>query len=209
MIGIYLVYEYSWRKRLLVPKYRRKLPSHCLVSVYRCGKKCEGPENICPMLRLEPRKLKPLALLEKHANSCGFMRFPFLYCMVHGRKKAFSFIQLLLVRDVFSQFYFFFDLSQNKQRIAPHCTLHHTFRKHLVLHHVAPFAHFSRTFIVLYLIPYYTVWWTESCLLCVSVPPLWTTAPENKSVIVGDDVVYPCSAEGYPTPQITWKFRSC
>lgn len=38
-----------------------------------------------------------------------------------------------------------------------------------------------------------------------SVPPKWRTEPTDKSVVMGQPVVFDCQASGYPDPVIRWK----
>lgn len=41
--------------------------------------------------------------------------------------------------------------------------------------------------------------------LTVNVPPKWILEPKDSSAQAGQDLMLSCQAEGYPTPQITWK----
>ena len=39
----------------------------------------------------------------------------------------------------------------------------------------------------------------------IAVPPKWRTEPSDKSVVMGQPVVFDCQANGYPDPVIRWK----
>lgn len=36
------------------------------------------------------------------------------------------------------------------------------------------------------------------------VPPRWIREPQDTALMLGNSVVIPCEAEGYPEPEITW-----
>lgn len=40
--------------------------------------------------------------------------------------------------------------------------------------------------------------------LLVQVPPTWKREPNDLSVILGNTILVPCDAEGFPQPRITW-----
>ena len=52
-------------------------------------------------------------------------------------------------------------------------------------------------------------WWRMPVCLrvcaCVLVPPQWTAKPRDVAASLGSAVVIPCSADGFPTPDIKWK----
>jgi len=43
------------------------------------------------------------------------------------------------------------------------------------------------------------------CLFLVAAPPGFASAPEDKKVVVGDDVTMTCRVHGVPKPQLRWK----
>lgn len=36
------------------------------------------------------------------------------------------------------------------------------------------------------------------------VPPRWIQEPQDTALMLGQSVVIPCEADGYPEPEITW-----
>ncbi|KFM73982.1 Down syndrome cell adhesion molecule, partial [Stegodyphus mimosarum] len=45
----------------------------------------------------------------------------------------------------------------------------------------------------------------QTATMIVRVPPKWRTEPSDKSVVMGQPVVFDCQANGYPDPVIRWK----
>lgn len=45
----------------------------------------------------------------------------------------------------------------------------------------------------------------SSSNIYVAVPPKWRTEPSDKSVVMGQSVIFDCQANGYPDPVIRWK----
>lgn len=39
----------------------------------------------------------------------------------------------------------------------------------------------------------------------VNVPPKWIVQPKDSSIQAGQDISVQCSADGYPTPVVTWR----
>ncbi|GIY53241.1 down syndrome cell adhesion molecule-like protein Dscam2 [Caerostris darwini] len=48
----------------------------------------------------------------------------------------------------------------------------------------------------------------HTATMIVKVPPKWRTEPSDKSVVMGQPVMFDCQANGYPDPVIRWKKSS-
>ncbi|XP_071546322.1 cell adhesion molecule Dscam2-like isoform X3 [Panulirus ornatus] len=46
---------------------------------------------------------------------------------------------------------------------------------------------------------------SHSATLVIKVPPSWLEAPRDTSVTLGETVIIPCHAQGFPTPKVSWR----